>query len=287
MSAQNILAVCGLTKRFAGQVAVDGIDVEVRRGEIFGFLGPNGAGKTTSIRMMIGEIPFDSGSITIANHPVPEQMAALKAVIGVVPDHQNLYDRLSVRQNLEFFCDLYGLPHRRADDLMNEVGLANHADKATRDLSRGMRQRVLIARGLLHAPQIFFLDEPTSALDPYSALEIRGLIRRLQSAGTTVFLTTHYMEEANQLCDRIAILHRGRIIANDTPEHLRLKFGRPVIKVVTEPDGATVELPLADADGAERMAVLMREGRVRIAHSQEATLEEVFLTLTGDAWKTE
>lgn len=278
-----------LAKKYEGREVVRGVSLEVPEGAIFGFLGPNGAGKTTSIRMMIGEIRPDEGRIEIMGLPMPQAREQIKTLMGVVPDHQNLYDRLTVRENLGLFAQLYGVRSERVEELIKMVNLEEHADLPTAKLSRGLRQRTLIARGLLHRPKVFFLDEPTSALDPHSSLGIRTLIQSLKSQGTTVFLTTHYMEEANSLCDRLAILHRGQIVASDTPETLRLRFGKPRMEVTLKDgdgrSGEKLDLPLNDGPAGEHLAALLRDGKVLRIHSQEATLEEVFLNLTGDYWK--
>ncbi|RCK79476.1 MAG: ABC transporter, ATP-binding protein [Candidatus Ozemobacter sibiricus] len=273
-----------LAKSFEGRQVVKEISFEVHPGEIFGFLGPNGAGKTTSIRMMIGELVPDAGEVVIAGLPMPAERDRLKSIIGVVPDHQNLYDRLTVRQNLDLFARLYQVPPQRVDELIDLVHLREHLDHPTVRLSRGLRQRTLIARGILHRPSVFFLDEPTSALDPHSAQVIRRLIRDLRDQGTTVFLTTHYMEEANSLCHRIAIMHQGTIVAIDTPAGLRMRFGRPTIRVTLKDAEAPVELPLNDPEGARTLAGFLAAGRVARLHSQEATLEEAFMRLTGAEW---
>jgi ABC-2 type transport system ATP-binding protein len=275
-----------LRKTYEGREVVKGIAVAVKPGEIFGFLGPNGAGKTTSIKMMIGELPPDEGRISIMGHTIPDAREEVKKIMGVVPDHQNLYDRLTVRQNLDLFCRLYDIGSERVDELIRLVDLVEHADVATIKLSRGQRQRTLIARGLIHSPKVFFLDEPTSALDPHSALGIRKVIENLRDHGTTIFITTHYMEEADQMCDRIAIMHHGKIVATDTPENLKLQFGKPVITVtVKEPDGSVKELELPLGAGAiEPLSPYLQENRVLKIHSREATLEEVFLNVTGDQW---
>lgn len=279
------ILVENLARSYADREVVKRISFSVRAGEIFGFLGPNGAGKTTSIRMMIGELIPDSGRIEIMGLPMPSDRDRIKAIIGVVPDHQNLYDRLTVRQNLDLFCRLYGVPPARTDELLALVHLNEHAAVPTSRLSRGLRQRTLIARGILHRPQVFFLDEPTSALDPHSALVIRKLIRALREQGTTVLLTTHYMEEANSLCDRIAIMHEGNIVAVDTPEGLRMRYGRPTIRVTLKDSPQPIDLPLNDRQGALDLAALLQEGRVARLHSQEATLEEAFMRLTGAEWR--
>lgn len=286
---ETALLVENISKRYGAREVVKGISFAVKPAEIFGFLGPNGAGKTTSIRMMIGELPRDGGRVEIMGYRMPEDREKVIEIMGVVPDHQNLYDRLTVRQNLDLFSRLFGIPPKRIDEVIDLVGLKEHADVPTQNLSRGLRQRTLIGRGILHQPKIFFLDEPTSALDPHSAMAIRELIQRLKAQGTTVLLTTHYMEEANSLCDRLAILHQGVLVATDTPEQLRLRYGRPVLKVTLKPSGneepPLLELPMNDKQGAATLNDLLAAGKVLRLHSQEATLEEVFLNLTGNAWK--
>ncbi|MBI3039101.1 ABC transporter ATP-binding protein [bacterium] len=285
----NAILVEDLTKRFGDREVVCKVSFSVDVGEIFGFLGPNGAGKTTSIRMMIGEIPRDSGRIEVMGLPVPEAQTQLKLLMGVVPDHQNLYDRLTVRQNFTLFAKLYGIPIKRVDEMIELVDLKSHADMLASELSRGLRQRTLIGRGLLHGPKVFFLDEPTSALDPHSAKGIRNLIESLKSMGTTVLLTTHYMEEANNLCDHIAIIHHGSIVAVDTPDALKMRFGKPTMEVTLSCENGkpfeVIEVPLNDSLGAKTLSHLLESKRVIKIHSQEATLEEVFMNLTGDSWK--
>lgn len=283
------VTVDSLRKSFGKTEAVKGISFDVAAGSIFGFLGPNGAGKTTTMRMLTGMLTPTSGRITVAGLEIPAQRDLARCLIGVVPDHQNLYDRLTARRHLRLFADLTGAPMSRIDDVISLVGLTEYADVPAGRLSRGWRQRVLIARGLLHEPKVFFLDEPTSALDPQSALSIRNVVKRLRDSGTTIFLTTHYMEEASDLCDRIAILHNGSIIASDTPDNIRMKFGRPVMDVTirSPQDGAdkTVSLPINDAEAAGKLSALLSEGIVIRIHSQEASLEEAFLRLTGSVWQ--
>ena len=287
----NALEVKDLKKIYGDKEVVKGISFSLREGEIFGFLGPNGAGKTTSIRMMIGEIAKSGGEINIFGQKMPDCKEAIKNLIGVVPDYQNLYDRLTVRQNLEIFSELYGTTPERIDEVIKAVVLEEHQHKACSDLSRGLRQRTLIARGILHKPKLFFLDEPTSALDPQSALLIRELIKKLQSLGTTILITTHYMEEANWLCDRIAIMNRGEIIALNTPENLKMNHGKESIKVVykdTESsDEKTKEIPMNNPEGSLELSNLVKQKTLIKIHSQEATLEEVFMNLTGNKWQEE
>ncbi len=281
------ISVSSLSKKYGSQEVVKGISFSVEKGEIFGFLGPNGAGKTTSIRMMIGEIPATSGEIKILDNSVPSEINAIKQLIGVVPDYQNLYDRLSVRHNLDFFAKLNNVEEKRIDEVLEEVFLTEHQHKACKDLSRGLRQRALIARGLLHRPSVFFLDEPTSALDPHSAMLIRELVNKLRSHGTTVFLTTHYMEEADSLCDRLAIMNRGTIVACGKPEELKKQFGRRSVKVelIGSRGPESREFSIDDESEKKQMAELLQSSSIVKLHTQEARLEEVFLKVTGDAWK--
>lgn len=286
---QAAVSVESLKKSFGKHEAVKGISFDVAAGTIFGFLGPNGAGKTTTMRMITGMLAPTSGRITVAGLDMPTKRDQIKALIGVVPDHQNLYDRLTARRQLRLFADLTGAAPARVDEVISLVGLEEYADAPTVRLSRGWRQRVLIARGLLHRPRVFFLDEPTSALDPQSALSIRSVVRRLRDEGTTIFLTTHYMEEASDLCDRIAILHDGRIVASDTPDNIRMQFGRPLIDITLRSretgTDRIVSLPIADPETPARISGWLADGSVVRIHTQEATLEEAFLRLTGSSWQ--
>ncbi|MCP4542706.1 MAG: ABC transporter ATP-binding protein [Chloroflexi bacterium] len=219
------IKVSDLTRDYDGLRAVDHISFETRSGEIFGFLGPNGAGKTTTIKMLTGQLRPTSGTAHVAGCDVVEERQQLQPQIGVVFEHQNIYERLSARDNLRFAARLYGVPKARVEEMLARVGLAERADDKSKNYSSGMKQRLLIARALLHEPRVLFLDEPTRGLDPHIARGIRAFIAELAQQGVTVFLTTHYMEEADQLCDRVAIIDQGRIVALDTPARLKAEFG--------------------------------------------------------------
>jgi ABC-2 type transport system ATP-binding protein len=221
------IEVYELTRNFNGLCAVDAIDFTVDSGEVFGFLGPNGAGKTTTIRMLTGQLRPTSGQAKVMGCDVVEQRQQMKPQIGVVFDSQNLYQRMSGRDNLLFYARLYGVRKNRVDEVLKLVGLTERARDRTRTYSNGMKQRLLIARGLLHEPKVLFLDEPTRGLDPNVAREIRGIISELGQQGITVFLTTHYMEEADRLSDRVAIIDHGSIVAMDTPDNLKAKQANP------------------------------------------------------------
>jgi ABC-2 type transport system ATP-binding protein len=215
-----------LTRTFNALCAVDHISFAVEPGQVFGFLGPNGAGKTTTIRMLTGQLRPTDGRATVMGCDVVQERQDLKPQIGVVWEVQNLYQRLSAVDNLLFSARLYGIDRRRIDEVLEFVGLTARAKDRLKEYSNGMKQRLLIARALLHAPRVLFLDEPTRGLDPGVGRDIRGLVTELARAGTTVFLTTHYMEEADRLSDRVAILDHGRIVALDTPAALKLRHGQ-------------------------------------------------------------
>jgi ABC-2 type transport system ATP-binding protein len=219
------IQVVELIRDYNGLRAVDGITFTVEAGEIFGFLGPNGAGKTTTIKVLTGQLRPTSGGAQVAGFDVVHERQQLKPSIGVVFEHQNLYERLSARDNLVFAARLYGVPRGRVDRVLAQVGLTDRARDRIKMYSNGMKQRLLIARALLHEPEILFLDEPTRGLDPNVARDIRSIIANLARQGVTVFLTTHYMEEADQLSDRVAIIDQGRIVALDTPERLKAVHG--------------------------------------------------------------
>jgi len=214
-----------LTKKFGDRMAVNQINISVEAGEIFGFLGPNGAGKTTTIRMLTGQLYPTSGSAAVAGYDIVSQRKLITSQIGVVFENQNLYERLSARDNLNFMRNLYGIGRYRVNEVLKLVGLENRADEMVKIYSNGMKQRLLIARSLLHNPSILFLDEPTRGLDPLMAHEIRQLIANLGRNGSTIFLTTHTLEEADQLSNRVALIDHGKVIAQDTPARLKQHHG--------------------------------------------------------------
>jgi ABC-2 type transport system ATP-binding protein len=217
--------VRGLTKRYGDITAVDRVSFETKRGEIFGFLGPNGAGKTTTIRMLTGLIKPDDGKAFVAGYDVLKNPVEVKQHIGVVPEVSNAYVDLTAWENLALIGKLYGVPSQKlrenATSLLKEFGLYQVKDKLVRAFSKGMKQRLLLCMALVNDPAVLFLDEPTSGLDVESARLLREKITRYNKEGKTVFLSTHNMEEANQLCHRIAIINHGQIAAVDTPENLR------------------------------------------------------------------
>ena len=228
----NAIEVEGLSRTFNDLQAVDNISFTVEAGEIFGFLGHNGAGKTTTIRMLTGQLRPTAGLARVAGCDVATERHRLKPLVGVVSENQNLYERMSGRENLAFAARLYGTDSRRIDEALDQVGLLDRATDNAKHYSNGMKQRLLIARALLHRPRLLFLDEPTRGLDPMVGRDIRRLVKELSTRGVTVFLTTHYMEEADQLSDRIGIIDTGKVIALDTPEGLKRRIEqKEVIKL--------------------------------------------------------
>jgi ABC-2 type transport system ATP-binding protein len=223
-TGMKAIEVVNLTRKYGGLHALEGISFFVEPGEVFGFLGPNGAGKTTTIKILTGQLRPTFGQAWVMGCDVVTQREALKPQIGVVFEYQNLYQRLSARDNLNFTAQLYGVPKERVTELLERVGLNERANDNLKKYSNGMKQRLLIARALLPWPKVLFLDEPTRGLDPNIARSIRSMVGELAKSGMTVFLTTHYMEEADRLCDRVAILDQGKIIALDTPQRLKVAF---------------------------------------------------------------
>jgi ABC-2 type transport system ATP-binding protein len=222
---QYVVEVKSLIKNFKRIRAVNGVEFKVKKGEIFGFLGPNGAGKTTTIRMLTGIIKPDSGKAVILGYDIQKEPLKAKEHLGVVPETSNAYVDLSARQNLSLIADLYGVPKKeaenRADKLLKEFGLYDRMDDKVKGFSKGMKQRLILAMALINDPQLLFLDEPTSGLDVQSSILIRQMLLKLHEKGKTILLTTHNLEEANKLCERIAIINKGKIAAIDTPENLK------------------------------------------------------------------
>jgi len=242
------IEVRNLTKRYDGLLAVDNISFEVRKGELFGFLGPNGAGKTTTVRILTGVIRADSGSALVMGSGAGSLKA--KQVAGVVPEMANAYSDLSGWKNLMLMAELYSITSGKAKEkgeaLLNSLGLLDRKDSLVKTYSKGMKQRLILGMALISDPQILFLDEPTSGLDVQSTRLIKGLIRSLNDQGKAVFLTTHDMDEANQLCDRVAIINKGRIIAIDAPERLRIAAS----------SRRSVEVSFTDSISADRLTQL-------------------------------
>jgi ABC-2 type transport system ATP-binding protein len=289
------LRVEGLTKRYAvprGEdvLAVDGIDFEVARGEVYGFLGPNGAGKTTTIRMLTGLARPTAGRAQVLGLDLARDLPRIKKRIGVVPEASNLYAELSALDNLLFCMQLYGVPRAeripRATALLDQFRLADKQDTPFARLSRGMKRSLTVAAALAHRPELVFLDEPTTGLDVASARGLRATIDQLRSQAVTVFLTTHYLEEAERLCDRIALIARGRIVTVDTVEGLRARVaGTTAVELTVEgADGMpeTRRVAGADVESALHTALSQAQGqRVLAVNTVRPTLEDAFVQLTG------
>ncbi len=290
--------------------AVDSLTISVKKGELFGFLGPNGAGKTTTIKMLSTLLLPTSGTATVSGYDVLESPNEVRKRIGVVfGGERGLYWRLSGTDNMRLFAELYGLDSAeqadRIDALLELVGIADRADSKVQTYSKGMKQRLHLARGLVHDPDILFLDEPTLGLDPAIAHELRKVIKTLCTRQKkTIFLTTHYMFEADELCDRIAIIHKGKLMANDTPEKLKelLEEVTPVrillrgvkpdiqkkfssvplryIETETKEHNTFVKLGLPKESSLKRVISVLDESHIISIETQRPTLEDVFLELT-------
>jgi ABC-2 type transport system ATP-binding protein len=252
MSEDVIITVSGLTKRYGNILAVDRINFEVKKGEIFGFLGPNGAGKTTTIRMLTSLTKPTSGTAMIAGRDCVRDSLAVKREIGVVSEVSNLYNEISAWDNLMFIGELYGVNEsarvERSKQLLEVFQLYERRNDLVNGYSKGMKRRVRIAAALLHRPKVLFLDEPTSGLDVQSSRLIRSLAKELNKEGMTIFLTTHYIDEADQLCDRIAIIKQGRIVVEDSPERLKSSLeSEHIVEIAFDKNNLDIEtLLLAD-----------------------------------------
>lgn len=268
-----------LSKQYGNIQAVTGLDLKINRGEIFGLLGPNGAGKTTTIRMLTMLTRPSSGTALINGYEINRDFSKIKKEIGVVPQHMNLDEELTARENLELHGRLHKMPRfqrqQRIQELLAYVELADRAHDLAGKFSGGMKRRLMIARALMHYPSVLFLDEPTAGLDPQTRRKIWDLIRRMNSEGMTVLLTTHYIEEAEVLCHRVGIMDRGRLIALGTPAELKKRAGEVVVEAFSR-------------SGTEYRFFANREQALEYAGShtenvviREANLEDVYVELTG------
>jgi ABC-2 type transport system ATP-binding protein len=274
----------GLTYQYGDLVAVDHISFEVAEGEILGFLGPNGAGKSTVVKMLTGQLVPREGRAELLGKDVTRHAKALQAQIGVCFELTNLYEPMTAADNLKLFARLFGVNGFDADALLERVGLGGKGKVKVETFSKGMRQRLMVARSLVNRPRILFLDEPTDGLDPVSSETIRNIVREEQARGTTVFLTTHDMVEADKLSGRVAFINHGRIVALDTPHALKQQYGKRSLKAqVVSGDGRleTREVELDQPETPARIADLFAGEQVVTVHSEEATLEDIFIEITG------
>lgn len=273
-----------LTYRYGSLTAVDHISFTVGEGEILGFLGPNGAGKSTTVKMLTGQLRPHEGRAELLGQDVSRHAKRLQAQIGVCFELTNLYEPMTAADNLNLFARLFGVRNFDADALLERVGLGGKGKVKVETFSKGMRQRLMVARALVNKPRILFLDEPTDGLDPVSAEAIRNIILQEQAQGVTVFLTTHDMLEADKLSNRVAFINKGQIVALDTPYALKQRYGKRALKVeVVGANGQleSREVPLDGPETAVQLERLFATERVATVHSEEATLEDIFIQITG------
>jgi ABC-2 type transport system ATP-binding protein len=270
-----------LSKKYGDLEAVRNVSLSVKNGTIFGLLGQNGAGKSTIISMLTCQSHPSSGTAYVGGFNILTDSAEIKRRIGVVFESQNLYEEMSVHENLEFFRRLYGSPKERVNEVLHAVGMKTNPKSKVRTLSKGMKQKVMIARALINDPDILFLDEPSSGLDPHSAREIRQMVMGLKEKGKTILITTHNMEEADFLCEHLAILHKGKIIALDTPKNLKKKYGEEIVRIETV-SGEIFESGLNTKNSSDIFKNLSDNNQISLIHSKEATIEDVFIKLTGE-----
>ena len=304
-SAHWAIDCAGLTRDFGGIRALDGIDLSVPRGTVFGFLGPNGAGKTTTIRLLLGLIAPTSGLVRVLGHELPGQGAQVRGRTGTVLDHHGLYEGLSVRANLEFAACAYGLDRpaarRRVDEVVEGFGLAHRLDERPAQLSRGMRQRMAVARALLGRPELLVLDEPTNGLDASASAALRREVSGLVTGGTTVFLTTHLLAEAERMCDQVAVVKAGRVVATGAPADLRRGSnvrrvhveGTALLAAATQalapgtwtavgPDMLAVTVDGLDGVSGVVAALVGAGAALHRVEPEDQTLEAAFLSLIGE-----
>ncbi|GIN87229.1 bacitracin ABC transporter ATP-binding protein [Heyndrickxia sporothermodurans] len=279
---ENVIEVKQLVKSFGNKTAIKNVSFNIKKGETFGFLGPSGSGKTTTIKILTSQLKATAGEINVfgksLNHlKDPSYMKK----IGILTDNSGLYDRLTIYDNLSFFCRLYDVNEKKIDEVLESVNLLKERNTVVQKLSKGMKQRVTLARAILHTPELLFLDEPTSALDPVNTKQIHEGLKKLNERGTTIFLTTHDMQEAEELCDRVAFLNQGEIQQLDTPQNLRLKYSDSTITLLLK--GNRTVIVQKDEAGAETIYQHMKNNEVISIHSNEPTLGDIFVQLTGRA----
>jgi ABC-2 type transport system ATP-binding protein len=280
---EKSIIVMNLTYRYGNLLAVDHITFEVGAGEILGFLGPNGAGKTTTVKMLTGQLKPQEGQALLLGRDIVKETQAVRSRIGVCFEQTNLYEQMSALDNLTLFAELFGVNGFDGYALLKRVGLSGREKDRVSGYSKGMKQRLMVARSLVNTPEIIFMDEPTAGLDPVSSEAIGNIILEERDRGATVFLTTHDMWEADKLCHRVAFMDRGKIAALDTPHNLKQRYGkRSLVAEVAAGSGLEKREISMDASGTARaVEELFEKEKVVTIHSEEATLEDIFIKVTG------
>jgi ABC-2 type transport system ATP-binding protein len=275
-----------LVVQYGRFTAVNDLTLSVATGELFGFLGPNGAGKSTTIKVLIGVCKPTAGLVEVAGFRIPDQLNQIKPLFGYVPDTENHIEEFTGRENLNLFADLYSIERDAGKTALIRLELEEAADLPVRNYSKGMRRKLLIAREIMHQPRILYLDEPTANLDAHSTEVVRRLLRELASSGVTVFMTTHDMEEVEAICDRVAILAKGRLIECDTPANFVVRHAERKVEIQFELEGEMFRevLNLDRPVERERLAMLIQTGHCSRLHTQEFHFEDVFLKLTGQVY---
>lgn len=276
--SNTIVEMNHVSIRFKDTLALKDVSFAIKEGEVFGFLGPSGAGKTTTIKLLTKQLKADEGDIVIMGKAIPQLEEELYLQIGVLTDNSGIYEKLSVYENMKIFADLKKIPHTQIDEILRKTGILDAKKKKAQNLSKGMKQRLLFSRAILHKPRILFLDEPTSALDPATAEEIYKIIRELKQDGTTIFLTTHNMNEADLLCDRVAFLHDGHIVECGNPDDLKLKHSSDEIMILDE---FGKEHYIRKTKESLMQALQGLDGDIVRITSIEPDLKTIFLDMTG------
>ena len=272
---KEIIKMTNIVKTFGSKIALNSINFEIKEGEIFGFLGPSGSGKTTMINILTGQLLPDSGITQLLGKDSQDLHPTDLEKIGIVSDQSGFYEKLSLEKNLLLYAKLYGVNLNRVDELLDQVGLLASKKILAEQLSTGMKQRMLLARALINQPKILFLDEPTSGLDPTTSKSIHELLVHLKESGTTIFLTTHDMNEATLLCDHLALLNKGKLIEEGSPANIIQKYNtNKRIKVIYK----NREERIFDFSELSTLAT----NDIISIHSCEPTLEEIFIRLTGE-----
>lgn len=269
-----------VAKSFDDKAVLKGISFDITEGQIFGLLGPSGAGKTTLIKILTGQLSFDGGEVITLDKEIEKLTGEDKRKIGIMMDQFGVYERLSCSDNLKIYADIYGIQYSKIKEILQYVGLDGAEKRSASKLSKGMEARLRLARVFMHSPKLIFLDEPTSGLDPKSMQAIHKLILDKKKDGCTIFLTTHNMEEAAKLCDKVALLNEGEIVEIGKPSDICLKYNHKKKIILRLTSGEEMELS-HDATSAKEIYELMQENTIEAIHSSEPNLETVFLEITG------